>query len=143
MVKRGQEELGKNISSLKPVEGIEAIVEALKNKGFNLGILSSNSKDNLGKFLKQNNLINFFDFIVSENNLFGKTKALNGILKKHKITRGDTYYIGDETRDVEAAQDAGIKSIAVCWGFNTKEILLKSRPDFIVDKPENILLLKL
>lgn len=139
IVKRGQEELGKNIRSLKPIEGIRGTIVELKNKGFNLGVLSSNSKENVEEFLKQNKLIDFFDFIESENNLFGKARALSSILKKHSIDKNSAYYIGDETRDIEAAADAGIKSAAVCWGFNAREILEKQKADFIIDKPRQLI----
>jgi phosphoglycolate phosphatase-like HAD superfamily hydrolase len=40
---------------------------------------------------------------------------------------------------VEAAKKAGLLSAAVTWGFNS-ELLLKSRgPDFIINKPLEIL----
>ncbi|MBK7733406.1 MAG: HAD hydrolase-like protein [Bacteroidales bacterium] len=32
-------------------------------------------------------------------------------------------YVGDETRDIEACQAAGIPVIAVSWGLNRRELL--------------------
>ncbi|PSB03825.1 HAD family hydrolase, partial [Merismopedia glauca] len=48
-------------------------------------------------------------------------------------------YVGDETRDIEAARKSKIKAIAVCWGFNFREILAKYKPDFLIDRPSQLL----
>ena len=47
-------------------------------------------------------------------------------------------YVGDETRDVEAARKAGVQIIAVGWGLNSRASLLLQNPDFIVDSPEEL-----
>ena len=48
-------------------------------------------------------------------------------------------YVADETRDIEAAKKAKVRIISVTWGFNSREILKKQNPDFLVDRPEEIL----
>lgn len=48
-------------------------------------------------------------------------------------------YIGDETRDIEAAKKYNIASIAVSWGFNESSLLEKSRPDLLTNNPAQIL----
>ncbi len=92
------------------------------------------------KFLKINNL-DFFDFIYSESNIFGKAKKLNGLLKEKKINPQSVFYVGDETRDITAAKEAGVKAIAVTWGFNGKEILKEQSPDYLVGNPEELIAL--
>ena len=64
---------------------------------------------------------------------------LKRIIKKYKIDKSQTYYIGDETRDIDAAKKNGVKSIAVTWGYNSEQVLLKYKPSFIAQKPEDIL----
>ena len=48
-------------------------------------------------------------------------------------------YVCDETRDVQAARKAGLRSIAVTWGFNSRKALEKAGPDFIIDQPDELL----
>ena len=48
-------------------------------------------------------------------------------------------YIGDELRDVKASQKAGIPIAAVTWGFNSRESLAASEPDFLFDQPVDFL----
>src|SRR3989344_952663 len=109
-----------------------------KKKGFKIGILSSNSKENIKKFLKANDLL-IFEFIYSESNIFGKGNALKSLLKKLKLNSKEVVYIGDEVRDIEACKKNGVKIISVTWGFNKKEILQKNKPDYLVDKLQEIL----
>lgn len=138
IVKIARKDFSQRIESFNLHDGIKELLTNLKSKNFNLGILTSNSVSNVQKFLK-NNQIDCFDFVYSENNIFGKAKALNNLVKKHKINKQKAFYIGDEIRDVQAAQKAGLKMIAVGWGFNTIESLKEQKPDFLVNKPQEIL----
>ena len=111
----------------------------LKNTGFNLGILSSNSKINVCKFLENNNLDNIFDFIYSSRHLFGKDKTLLRLLKKRNIPKKNAVYVGDETRDIEAAKKAGISIVSVSWGFNSRKTLEALQPDQIAGSPGELI----
>ena len=44
----------------------------------------------------------------------------------------------DEVRDIEAARKSGIKSVAVTWGYNSKDALLKENPDFLINSPDEL-----
>jgi phosphoglycolate phosphatase-like HAD superfamily hydrolase len=51
----------------------------------------------------------------------------------------DITYIGDEDRDIIAAKRLGVGVIAVSWGYNYKELLIKEKPDYLIDLPVKIL----
>jgi phosphoglycolate phosphatase len=112
--------------------GIAETLSMLNAKGFSLGIITSNSRENVEILLEKNNC-NHFHFIRSAKHIFGKAKALNKVIKQHGLDKNQVFYIGDEVRDIDAAQQCGIKSIAVSWGFNKKSLLLSSEPDLLVD----------
>jgi phosphoglycolate phosphatase len=58
-----------------------------------------------------------------------------------KATLADLFdFIGDETSDVKAANQARLANIAVSWGFNNREVLLKAVPDALVDHPTQLVL---
>jgi len=60
-----------------------------------------------------------------------------------KLDKLVVYFVGDEVRDIEAGKKAGINTIAVSWGYNTKAALDKEHPDYLIDFPlelENIIL---
>jgi len=138
IAKKLRDDLRKKIRDTKLIPEIKEVFFKLKKKGFKIGILSSNSKENIKKFLKANDLL-IFEFIYSESNIFGKGNALKSLLKKLKLNSKEVVYIGDEVRDIEACKKNGVKIISVTWGFNKKEVLLKNKPDYLINKPEEIL----
>ncbi|HHX58746.1 MAG TPA: HAD-IA family hydrolase [Candidatus Moranbacteria bacterium] len=128
----------KNKIIAKPFIGIKPTLWQLKKSGFKLGIISSNTEENIDFFLEQQDLKNLFSFVSSEKNIFGKDKKIKKVIKKEKLAKKKVVYIGDEVRDIEAAHKAGISVIAVTWGFNSEKILQKYQPTKIVRDPKEI-----
>ncbi|MGH8001053.1 MAG: HAD-IA family hydrolase, partial [Brasilonema sp.] len=139
LVKKVKSELKNKIKELKPISGIKDALVVLNNEGYRLGIITSNSLENVTDFLKVNDLDNLFDFIYSGVTIFGKTTIINNVLKQKQIKPQEVIYVGDETRDIEASKKANIKVIAVTWGFNSQEVLTKQNPDFLIHHPSQLL----
>ncbi|MDM9381557.1 HAD-IA family hydrolase [Chlorogloeopsis sp. ULAP01] len=139
LVKRVKGELKNKIPELKPIPGIKDALAALKTEGHRLGIVTSNSKDNVTEFLKINDLDQLFEFIYSGVTIFGKTTIINNLLRQKQIKSEEVIYVGDETRDIEASKKANIKVIAVTWGFNAPEVLAKQNPYFLIHHPSELL----
>jgi len=135
---RIRKELSRHVSEIKPVIGMEAALREIRNAGFRMGILTSNSVDNVSKFLDINNLSDLFDFIYSGRSLLGKEKVIKRMLIHEQLPANRVVYVGDETRDIEASRAAGIPVIAVSWGLNRREVLATTFPDQIADKPEEL-----
>ena len=129
---------GEYVTEIKPVDGIGPALEVLQQNGFKMGILSSNSKSNIDTILKLNSLSNYFTFVDSEFALFSKANKLEKLISKHKLDKNDVFYVGDEVRDVEAAKESGVKSIAVTWGYNKIEALKAANPDYIVNSTKEL-----
>jgi phosphoglycolate phosphatase len=138
LIKKYREEYRKEIPFLKPVVGIKETLGELKDKGIKLGIITTNGRDNVIQFLKANQL-DIFDYIYADIGIFNKSKAIKKIIKLNKLDPGDTFFVGDETRDIEAAKKAGVKSIAVSWGYQTGAALQKEEPDYIFNYPDELL----
>jgi len=130
----------KEIGRIKPIRGMPETLFKIKESSPQLGILTSAPKETVEKFLQINNL-NLFDFIYSEGNIFNKARKLSNLLKERNFNPQHVFYVGDETRDVEAARKAGVKTIAVTWGFNGEKILKKQKPDYLARKPEELIAL--
>ena len=139
MVKKVKGELKHKIPELKPIEGINAALIELHHQGYHLGIITSNSQENVNEFLKCHNLDYLFDFIYSGVTIFGKTTIINNVLRQKHFQPESVIYVGDETRDIESAKKANIKVIAVSWGFNSPEALSKQNPDFLIHHPHELL----
>jgi phosphoglycolate phosphatase len=133
-----KKELRSQILDIKPINGIAQALKEIKVAGFNLGIMTSNSKDNVEMFLITNDLSEIFDFIYSGNNIFGKDKVIDRLLRENRIEKETVVYVGDETRDIDATKKVKIPIIAVSWGFNTKNALKTLKPAKIVDHPKDL-----
>lgn len=139
LIKKVKGQLKNKIPELKPIAGIKEALTDLKNEGNKLGIITSNSKDNVTEFLKINNLDNLFDFIYSGVTIFGKTTIINNVLRQKQLKPQEVIYVGDETRDIESSKKANIRVIAVTWGFNSQEVLAKQKPNFLIHHPSQLL----
>jgi phosphoglycolate phosphatase len=139
LVKKVKGELKSKIPELKPIPGMKEALIDLTNAGHRLGIITSNSKDNVTEFLRINELENLFEFIYSGITIFGKTTIINNLLRQKQIKPEEVIYVGDETRDIEASQKANIKVVAVTWGFNSPEVLAKQNPNYLIRHPSDLL----
>lgn len=133
-----RDDLGANLLKIKTYENVPNTLLKLHQKGLKLGILTTNTKSNVENFLSKQK-INYFDFIYSESGLFDKGKLISKALKENGLKTNETVYVGDEDRDILAAKEAGIKSVAVTWGLNSKLHLKSYKPDFVISKPKELL----
>ena len=138
MLLRIRKELSRHVPEIKPVEGMEAALREISDAGYRLGILTSNSVENVRKFLDINSLSTLFDFIHSGRSLFGKDRVIRKLINHEQLQADRVVYIGDETRDIEASRAAGIAVIAVSWGLNRRDLLASLSPDQIADKPDEL-----
>ncbi|NLE01810.1 MAG: HAD hydrolase-like protein [Fibrobacter sp.] len=129
--------LGKEIDSIHLFEGIIGMLKELALEGLILAVASSNSKKNIQKVLGSeiSRLFNCFECGV---NLTGKSSRISKILRHTKVKREDAILIGDEIRDGDAAKEIGVAFGAVSWGFTHKEALLACNPEYLFEKPEDI-----
>lgn len=137
IVAKARNELQKDIESIEPIDGLKQTLPLIKQAKVQMGILTTNSKDNVEKFLSINQM-EIFDFIHSTSRVLGKNHGLRKLMQNHKLRTHELLYVGDETRDIEAAKKEGIKVIAVTWGYNSHAVLQKFSPDFIAHTPEEL-----
>lgn len=126
------------MTEIKPFNGLPEVLNKLKDEGYELGILTSNGKENVLEFLKLNN-IDVFEYIYDNASIFGKDRAINRFIKNNNIHKKDLVYVGDEIRDIIACKKSGIKIISVSWGFNSKEGLERNDPDYLIDSPDEFI----
>lgn len=138
LVRKVKAELSKDIENLVPIFGMKEALLQLKKQGYTLGILTSNSPDNVAAFLENNDLLDLFNFIYAEIKLLGKKRAIKKFLKQEDFKPEEIVYVGDETRDIEAARENKVKAIAVSWGFNSSEVLADQAPDFLIHHPQEL-----
>ncbi len=128
----------KSLGHIQVFADMREVILKLKEQGRVLSIISSNSNHNIRKFLVDNDL-NVFDHIYCAKNIFGKEKTIGNFIRKLNLRPPELVYVGDEVRDIAACQANNIRVIAVTWGFDIKEMLERAHPDYIAQKPADIL----
>lgn len=137
---RGTIELKKRIDGVQPLEGVPAALRELHKRGHPLGIVTSNTEENVRIFLKNHDL-EIFDFVRCSSKLFGKAREIRGARKRARAKKHEVLFIGDETRDIEACQKAGVRIAAVTWGYNSPSALCALKPDYLLNSPGELIAL--
>jgi phosphoglycolate phosphatase len=131
-------DLRAHVADLKSFEGMGPALTSLAGEA-DLAIVSSNSAENIAAFLRHNGFGEIFKNIHTARSVFGKHKPIRQFVKS--LGAGaDVIYVGDETRDIDAAVKAGVRTVAVSWGYATRDTLASRRPDAIVDSPSELAL---
>lgn len=138
LLARGRKLMRQKIDTVQVFPGMAKLIHGLKADGHNLYILSSNTVQNIRPLLQKHKLDTEFIKLYGSAGLFGKANLLRRMLKRQRLNPAETFYIGDEVRDIEAAKRAGIRIIGVTWGYNNEAALRYHKADFIVDKPAEI-----
>lgn len=138
LLRRVRSELQTQGAELAPCPGIPAVIQTLHQQQHTLAIVTSNSPHTVHAFLAAHQLQRYFVSVDGGGTLFGKGRLIVRCLQRHQFDPARTIYVGDEVRDLEAARFAGIRSVAVTWGFNTRETLAAAAPDWVVDHPETL-----
>jgi phosphoglycolate phosphatase-like HAD superfamily hydrolase len=136
-----QAAMTKQLGTVAIFPDLKSVLLTLKKAGHTLGIVTSNSAENVQQFLTTQELTGLFTVIAAEKNFWGKGAKLSQVIQRQNFKLSETYYIGDEVKDISAARTAQIPIISVTWGFNSVTALSKLQPDFIVTEPAELLAL--
>ena len=137
---KGRREMIKHIDMVQPFDDMKEVVQKLHSDGNKLFVVSSDSVQNIQTFMGNNNMnTNFVRISSGGFGLFGKARVLRKTLAQNRLKTDETFYIGDEVRDIRAARAAGIRAIAVSWGYSNVAELTKHNPAALVTNPSQIL----
>ena len=138
LIRRFTQELNHEIPNLNLFPEMRETLLELKQQGCFLGIVSTNSIKNIHEFLRIQDLDSIFNLVSASYAIFGKSRLIQKMMRQQDWQNAQVYYVGDETRDIEAARKSGVYSIAATWGLNSAEVLIANRPDFLIDCPKEL-----
>lgn len=139
LARRVQKYTSRYVDEIQLFPQIPALITALAERGYTLGIITSNSYENVKYVLEKNHLFHFFHFIHAERSLFGKHRAFRKLIKEFGFLKKEMLYVADEVRDIEACKKARIQIASATWGFNTRQILQDYHPEILLDTPEQLI----
>lgn len=125
-------------------KGIPELLKTLKDNGIKVATASSKPKYFINKIFEENNLLGYIDYIggtdFDEVKLgSGKTGILLNAMEKLGVTdKSKVIMVGDRKFDIDGAKGAGIETIAVLYGFGSREEFEKHGAEFIVEDVKGI-----
>jgi len=96
----------------KPFEGVEEVLKYVSNRGRNF-LITHRDSESLNEFLTRNDFEKYFTEIVSADADFPfkpDPTSFNYIIDKYRLKKEETLGVGDRIIDIEAANNAGVKS---------------------------------
>jgi phosphoglycolate phosphatase len=129
---------GIDYDAMRPFDGLLPVLEFLK-KDHLLVVISSNGSRTIHRMLERFGFDRCFEEVLGSDFLFSKKEKIDHALAKYGIPPERTFYIGDTTGDIVEARAAGVRTVAVTWGWHSREKLAAAHPDFLVETPEGLL----
>ena len=110
---------------------IARIINFIHISGWKIFILSSDPISKLIPETEKSGLSHLFEKVVGDVHIKGE--VIKSLVNDFNLDKNLTFYVGDTSGDVEAGKFATVKTIGISWGFQHKDVLSKSKPDFLVD----------
>lgn len=124
---------------VQPPAGLVDALTRIHDSGrYVMDILTSNRRENVLKFLLRHG-IDWFDDVAATRAVLSKKRRVEQYIRHKRLDARNLFYVGDTTIDVESANHAGARTVAVAWGLNTAEALARANPDHLIETPSDLL----
>lgn len=112
--------------------GVKEELERLKSLGTKMIVISAHPHEKIIREATDYGVRSLFREI--NGGIHDKTETILDILQRNDFDPEQTMYVGDMEHDIDAGRKAGVMTVALGWGYQTKEKLMESNPDrFMAD----------
>lgn len=115
---------------------------ALKDAGKKLFIVSSKASTSLKRNLKTLGIADLFDDLIGSDQVEHYKPAPDGVLmviEKYHLDKSESVMIGDAKYDLQMGKAAGVKTCGCLWDTFDAQLLKAENPDFLLEKPAELL----
>lgn len=116
-------------------EGTQAMIEAVDQSGWLLGIATGKARRGVDAVLGPLGLLDRFLTIQTADVAIGKPDPdmVLRALAETGADKTDTVVIGDTTFDMQMAKNAGVAAVGVNWGYHPAEALLDAGAHAVIE----------
>jgi len=127
-----------HLNLIKAVPNVHVILRKLKGKNYMLALTTGRVlvSDFVPIELKHLKLDGLFDLVYIPKRS-DKLRTVKEIIEKLNVE--NAVIVGDSVDDIRAGKALSLKTIAVLYGFTSREELLKHKPDYIINKIDELL----
>lgn len=116
--------------------GVRPFLDGLRRQGVALAIATNKPERFVAPLLAEKQLEGYFQWLLGGDSLPAQKPdpaALNWIMREAGMLPQQTLFVGDSRNDVLAARAAGVKVVAVTYGYNHGRPVSLENPDLLVD----------
>ena len=134
----------KGLYECHPYEGIGELLEALQQEGRKLAVASSKPERFVREILEHFGIGQYFSEIVGatmDEKLSSKPDIIREVFRRGRLTQADkasVIMIGDRRYDIEGANETGLDSIGVYYGFAEPGELEKAGATYIAETVQDL-----
>ena len=123
-------------------DGMEEVFATLSGRGYKLAVLTNKPQVSTDRimdiFFRRGTFAEIVGGGAKVKCKPDKTETLN-ILSRLGVAAEDAYFVGDGETDVMTALNAGVRGVAVLWGYRTKEELTAAGAKIFAKTPADLL----
>jgi pyrophosphatase PpaX len=126
---------------VRPYDGIVAVVRRLKELGKRVGLVTSKVRSGAVRGLRIAGLESAFDVIVGADEVQNPKPHPEPVLfalEQLGAPAREAVFIGDSRFDIVSGHAAGVKTAAALWGPFPRSHLEDLKPDYWLERPEDI-----
>lgn len=126
----------------RPYNGVDEMLNELKNKNVKMAILSNKPHDFMLQVVdKYFDSEMFYEIFGLRDDVPAKPDPAGAleIAEKMNLSPKDIAFLGDSNTDMKTATSAGMTPIGALWGFRTKDELEQYGAKYLISEPKEIL----
>ena len=127
---------------VKEYDGVVSTLTVLKEQGIRLAIVSTKMNATVKKGLDLMGIKHLFELIIGNDDVVNVKPDPEPVLlaiEKLGLEKEDVMMIGDNSHDIEAGKNAGVKTAGVAWSIKGEEFLKQYNPDYILQHMTDLL----
>lgn len=123
-------------------DGILEMLNDISELGCSMSIVTNKGSSGLDHGLELFNIKHHFEIALSKSDVDKKKPDPEGvfrILEHFNAKKSEVLFIGDSIHDIECGKNAGVDTALVKWTVIDLDTLLKEKPTYLIEKPNDLI----
>lgn len=125
----------------EPYDGIAELLSGLKRRNIRTAVVT-NKAEPAAKILCDEIFGDMFTAVIGDNGVDRLKPAPDNVLRAIKLLdseKENILYVGDSDVDMVTAENAGLTSVGVLWGFRDRDVLTANGADYVISEPSELI----
>lgn len=133
--------LANHDAMVRAYDGVEAMLQFVRKAGCRTGLVTSKNRHGALRGLTITGLTDYIEVLVCADDVTNPKPHPEPVLQAMQLLHAEplsTVFVGDSVHDLHAGREAGVRTAAVLWGPFGREYLSEARPDYWLERPQDL-----